>query len=304
LGVKRGLPVHVDACLGGFLLPFIEKLDALTTPENIDLFDFRVPGVTSISADAHKYGYAAKGASVILYSNVKYLRHQFSAATDWCGGVYASPTLAGTRPGGAIAAAWASLHAIGEEGFVENARNLMDVSHKFRERINAIPMLRVLGNPSMSVMAFAAREKGFSIYAVGDILETKRWHIDRLQRPESLHLILNPGHGEVIDEFFTDLRDAVEYVQAHPESAFEGSAPMYGLIAKIPLRRLVKSQVLAIIEKMYSEEGGVPELDAQELTGAESKLETRSSVPGLAIIAMRLRARLARALRGSTRLAG
>ena len=304
LGQQHGLPVHVDACIGGFLLPFIEKLGPDSQIAPITPFDFRVPGVTSISADVHKYGYAAKGASVILYRGMNYLRHQFTAATDWCGGVYASPTLAGTRPGGAIAAAWASLHALGEQGFLDNARAIMATTKRFKEGLEAIPELEVLGCPAMSILAYRSRVRGLSCYAVGDRLDEKHWHVDRLQRPESLHMILNTGHAHIVDEYLRDVREAVEYVKTHPDSAFEGSAPLYGLIAKAPMRKLVKRQVLAIIEKMYTAEGGVPDLGApsEESDEDNSKPETRNpkpdaGIPPLLLKAMKLASRVRRLFR-------
>ena len=110
IALKHKLPLHVDACLGGFLLPFIEEIGYTLPP-----YDFRVPGVTSMSADVHKYGFSAKGASVIVYRSIEYLRHQFFIYEDWRGGVFASPALLGTRPGGTIAAAWAAMVAQGKE---------------------------------------------------------------------------------------------------------------------------------------------------------------------------------------------
>ncbi|MBX7256982.1 MAG: aminotransferase class V-fold PLP-dependent enzyme [Candidatus Hydrogenedentes bacterium] len=298
LGQSRGLPVHVDGCIGGFLLPFVEQLGSAHQIAPIAPFDFRVPGVTSMSADVHKYGYAAKGASVIVYRGMDYLRYQFSAATDWCGGVYASPTLAGTRPGGAIAAAWGALHALGRSGYVENAKGVMVVTKRFYEGINAIPELEVLGKPAMSIIAYGARIPGLSTYAVGDQLEARKWHIDRLQRPESLHMILNPGHAEIVDSYLDDLREAVAYVKDHPDTAFEGSAPLYGLIAKAPMRRLVKRQVLAIVEKMYSAEGGIPDLSAPQADAPTTEnVSTPPALPPLVVKAMKVTSRLKRLFR-------
>ena len=264
LGLKQGLPVHVDACIGSFLLPFIEKIDPAEHLAPITPYDFRVPGVTSVSADLHKYGYSAKGASVILYRGMNYLRHQFSISTDWCGGIYGSPTLAGTRPGGPIAAGWASLHALGEKGLLDTARKTLDVTKRYKEGIESIPELHVLGNPVMSILAYGSRKDGFSTYAVGDFLESNKWHVDRLQRPESLHMILNASHGSVIDAYLTDLRAAVAYVNHHPSAAYEGNAPMYGLIAKAPLRRMVKQQVLHVFETMYSASGNTAPQETHE----------------------------------------
>lgn len=298
LGQARGLPVHVDACIGGFLLPFVEALGPEHQIGAVPSFDFRVPGVTSMSADVHKYGYAAKGASVVMYRGMDYLRHQFSAATDWCGGVYASPTLAGTRPGGSIAAAWGALHALGRAGYLENAKAVMAIAKRFCDGINAVPGLTVLGKPAMSILAYGTSESGLSAYAIGDRLEERKWHVDRLQRPESLHMILNPGHAAILDEYLHDLREAVEYVRTHPSSAFEGSAPLYGLIAKAPLRRLVKSQVLAIVEKMYSAEGGTPNLGALPEPGEGGTTERAApAVPPLLLRFMKLKARLSSMIR-------
>lgn len=131
---EHNLPFHVDSCLGGFLLPFVERLGY-----EIPTFDFRVPGVTSISADIHKYGYSAKGASVLLYRNMDYLKHQFFVHESWPGGVFISPALLGTRPGGAIAAAWASLKAIGMDGYLDLARRVMETTAALQEGIRSIP---------------------------------------------------------------------------------------------------------------------------------------------------------------------
>jgi len=274
LAREHGIALHVDACLGGFLLPWAERVGC-----PLPLWDFRVPGVTSISADVHKYGYAAKGASVIVYRSMDYLRHQFFADTDWCGGVYASTSLPGTRPGGAIAAAWASLKAIGENGFLENARRMLSVTERFREGIRAIPPLEVLGEPPVGVMAFGSSDKRLSGFAIADFLDARGWHVDRLQYPESIHLILNPGHEQVVEEYLGDLRAAVEYVRTHPGASLEGTAPMYGLVAKAPMRRMVKRNVLQVLERLHS--------------GAEDAGDaTRLPAPLLSL--MRWRARLAR----------
>ncbi len=300
LGRERGLPVHVDACLGGFLLPFVERLNPEERIAEIPPFDFRVPGVTSISADLHKYGYAAKGASVILYSDMAYLRHQFNLSTDWCGGIYASPTLAGTRPGGAIAAAWAALHSLGEEGYVSNARAAMETAKTYINGINAIPELEVLGNPPVTIVAYGGHGPDVGAYAVGDQLEARGWHVDRLQRPESLHMILNPGHLRVADAYLTELRDAVEYVKTHPDTAFEGSAPMYGLIAKAPLRRLVRKQVMGIMEQMHAAAGGGKNIGLPaEGAYAEGvpEEEAIAPIPPFLLKAMRVKAQLGRLFR-------
>jgi len=132
LASQYELGFHTDACLGGFILPWAEKLGY-----EVPLFDFRLPGVTSISVDTHKYGYAAKGTSVILYRDSDLRRHQFFVYTDWPGGIYPSPTIAGTRPGGAIAAAWAIMNRLGQEGYLQIADTVMETTTRLKEGIAA-----------------------------------------------------------------------------------------------------------------------------------------------------------------------
>ncbi|HEY0989512.1 MAG TPA: aminotransferase class V-fold PLP-dependent enzyme, partial [Kofleriaceae bacterium] len=148
---RRGLPLHVDACIGGFLLPWLERLGR---PRRLAPWDFRVPGVASISADLHKFAYAGKGASVLLWRSIDGLRSQIFVATDFPGGIYASPTLLGTRPGGPIAAAWAALHALGDRGYLELARAAIDAADRLRAGIAAIPGLVELGPGDATIVAF------------------------------------------------------------------------------------------------------------------------------------------------------
>jgi len=202
LARQRDILCHVDACVGGFILPFVRKL-GYPVPD----FDFRVPGVTSISVDLHKYAYAAKGASVVLYRTKALRRYQFFVTTDWSGGIYASPTMTGTRPGGAIAAAWAVMNYLGEEGYLSLTRAVMETVVKLRDGINALPDLRVLGDPPMSILAIGSDT--LNIYEVADELTLRGWHLDRQQFPPSLHLTVTPAHAAVADQFLSDLETAV-----------------------------------------------------------------------------------------------
>ncbi len=145
----RGILCHVDACMGGFLLPFLHDLGRLHEP-----FDFRVPGVTSMSADVHKYGYASKGVSVILYRTHELARKQLFVTTDWLGGFYASTAMAGTRPAGPIAAAWAALMHIGRAGYLELTRTAHDAALELRAGIESVDALAVRGDPPATVLAF------------------------------------------------------------------------------------------------------------------------------------------------------
>ncbi len=236
LATARGLLCHVDACLGGFVLAFAAEAGG----EAVD-FDFRVPGVTSLSADLHKYGYAAKGASLVLYRDRALRRHQFFATTEWPGGIYGSPTLAGTRPGGAIAAAWAVMNHLGREGYVRLTRVVLDTSCRLRDGIVAIPGLRLLGDPRHSVIAFTG--SGLDVYAVDERLRALGWHLDRLQRPAGLQMIVTPAHAAVVDAFLADLADTTREVREGGLAAAADGA-IYGALTTLPDRGLVRELVL------------------------------------------------------------
>lgn len=274
---------HVDACVGGFVLPFMRKL-GYVVPD----FDLRVPGVTSISADLHKYAYAAKGASVILYRHGALRRHQFCAFTDWTGGIYISPTMAGTRPGGPIAAAWAILNHLGEEGYLAIADTVMKTTKKLKDGVSAIEGLKILGDPEMSVLAIGSDR--LDIYRVADELTLRGWHLDRQQFPPSLHLTVTRAHAQVADQFLEDLRQAVAAVErvgldrlstglkanlartaarllppkllssltAHSAAASglsgtqlpRRSAAMYGMMASLPNRGDLNELVLDLLDRL------------------------------------------------------
>ncbi len=257
LANKYQLGLHVDACVGGFILPWFEKIGEAIPP-----FDFRVPGVTSISADLHKYGYAAKGASVILYRSIEIMRHQLFVSVNFPGGIVMTPGLTGTRPGGAIAAAWATLMSLGQKKYMENAKYLSEIVKRFKEGIKSIPELDIVGEPQGPLFAYYSKSPDVNIYAVADILEGKGWHIDRQQKPASLHFMINPLHGKIIDEYLNDLREAVEKVKANPELAKQATAPVYGMIANVPLRGMVESEVRKIVENIYR--NAAPEINLGE----------------------------------------
>jgi len=240
LAAERGVLFHVDACLGGFLLPFVERLGRPVAP-----FDFRVPGVTSISADIHKYGYAAKGASVVLYRTRALRRHQWFAYGDWPGGLYGSPSMTGTRPGGAIAAAWAVMRYLGEEGYLDLARVTMETTDRLRRGVGETAGLRVLGDPTMSVFAFASDT--VDVYVLGDAMEKRGWKLDRQQRPPCLHLMVTPAHAPVVDEFLADLRACVSTIESTKPTP-EGAAAMYGMLGATPDRSMIGSFILDFMD--------------------------------------------------------
>jgi glutamate/tyrosine decarboxylase-like PLP-dependent enzyme len=240
---EQGVLFHVDACLGGFLLPFARKLG-----HAIAEFDFAVPGVTSLSADLHKYGYAAKGASLVLYRSAELRRYQFFTYADWSGGIYASPSMAGTRPGGAIAAAWAILKYLGEEGYLRLAGTVLDTAKALREGIAAIPGLKLLGEPRLSVFAFASDT--LDVYALGDAMEARGWKLDRQMMPPALHLMVTPAHAAVAGPFLADLRACAASL-AKGEPAPDGSAAMYGMLGAIPDRKEAAGFILQFMDSLY-----------------------------------------------------
>lgn len=231
LAAKKGILCHVDACVGGMMLPFVRALGYDVPP-----FDFAVPGVTSISADLHKYGYAAKGASVVLYRNPELRKFQYFAYTDWPGGIYVSPTMTGTRPGGAIAAAWAIMHRLGIDGYTEITERVMATTVKLRDGINAIDGLEILGKPHMSVMCIASTRDDVDIYEVGDNMSERGWHMDRQQGPNTLHLTINQGHIQAADAFLKDLAECT--VKARVD--FDADAARKEKLKNTVLRGLLK----------------------------------------------------------------
>ncbi|MFX1549431.1 MAG: pyridoxal phosphate-dependent decarboxylase family protein [Promethearchaeota archaeon] len=241
---KRGIGLHIDACLGGFMLPFVKKL-GYQVPD----FDFSVPGVTSISADVHKYGYGAKGASTILYRKERIWKHQFSVYTDWSGGIYISPSMRGTRPGGAIAAAWAAMNHLGVDGYLNLAKTVMTASKKLIEGINKISELYIIGEPVMSVFSFTSDK--IDVYHLGDLLDKKGWHLDRIQFPNALHMMVNPHHAEIVEIFLKDLEETVKEVVENPGKSSEGDAAIYGMVASLPDRDKVKEYIINFLKSQY-----------------------------------------------------
>lgn len=244
LAASRGLPMHVDACVGGYLLPFVRELGY-----PVPAFDFRVPGVTSISADLHKYGFAAKGASTILYSDRALRKYQAYIYSDWPGGLFASMTMLGTRAGGPIAAAWASLHRMGRAGFLKTAGEVMTTTKAFMDGIRKIPGLFILGEPAMSVFAFSSND--VNLFVVADQMEARGWHCDRQQNPTSIHLMITPAHAELADKYLADLADAAAYSRAHPEAASAGTAAMYGMLANVPDPAMLREFLLDFVDGLY-----------------------------------------------------
>lgn len=243
LAREHGVGCHVDACLGGFVLPWAKRL-GYPVPD----FDFRLPGVTSISADTHKYGYAPKGSSVILYRGRQLLHHQYFATADWPGGLCFSPTFAGSRPGALSAGAWAALVAMGEEGYLEATRRILETGRVIKEGIAGIPGLRVLGDP-LWVIAFTADE--LNIFQIMERMGRRGWSLNGLHKPAAVHIAVTLRHTEpgVAERFLADLRAAVAATRERPDEV-TGLAPIYGLAAQLP-GAAVQEMLKAYIDLLY-----------------------------------------------------
>ena len=229
LARDRGIGLHVDGCLGGFLLPWAEDIGYDVPP-----WDFRVDGVTSLSADTHKYGYALKGTSVLLYRSATLRARQWFASTDWPGGLYLSPGLAGSRSGGLIASTWAAMVRMGREGYLERASAILRTNDAIKAAIRAtMPELEIIGDPLfMTSFRSAVGPSGddvIDVYLVNDALKKRGWRMNALQLPPALHFCITgpntrPG---VVEDFLADLREAVDYALEHRgEPAASGA--MYG----------------------------------------------------------------------------
>uniref|UniRef100_A0AAX7V1D6 sphinganine-1-phosphate aldolase n=1 Tax=Astatotilapia calliptera TaxID=8154 RepID=A0AAX7V1D6_ASTCA len=239
LAVRYNIPMHVDACLGGFLIVFMAKAGYPLAP-----FDFRVKGVTSISADTHKYGYAPKGSSVILYSDKKYRQYQYFVAADWQGGIYASPSIAGSRPGGIIAACWATMMYMGENGYVDATKKI----------VSTIKGVFVFGDPEVSVVAIGSDD--FDIFRLSNALTSKGWNLNTLQYPSSIHICCTVLHTQpgVADHFIRDVKEQVAIIMKNPKEKTTGMGAIYGMAQAIPDRSLVTEISRGFLDCLYSTE--------------------------------------------------
>ena len=225
LAASRGVLCHVDACLGGLLLPFWERLGEPVAP-----WDFRVPGVTSISADLHKYGYAFKGASTLLWRNTELYRTQWWLDDGaWGGGLYGAPTTAGTRPAQPIAGAWVALHTLGEEGYLRLAGEVLDARNRLLAGLAGIADLRPTVPPDLSVLEVCSDE--VDLHAVADVMHERGWELDR--QPGGVHLMLSPYHARVVDDLLGALSEAVREVQGGGRAG-SGATATYGTAAPPP----------------------------------------------------------------------
>lgn len=213
LAEKWNLWLHVDAC-HGFLAPFVKELGYPVTE-----FDFAVPSVTTISVDLHKWGFAPKGASVILHRDAESQKYQWFDFSDWQGGRYRSLTFTGTRTGGSVAAAWAVMNYLGQQGYLKIAKAVMETKRAIIQGINAIDGLQIFGEPELGIITFGSQD--FDIFAVADGMDKRKWVTARSSEPPGMHLVISPAHARIVDEFLKDLTQVVRNVKAGKLTATE-----------------------------------------------------------------------------------
>lgn len=210
LAVQHDIGLHVDGCLGGFILPWGQELGY-----DIPLFDFRLPGVTSISADSHKYGYGLKGSSVLSYRDHRLRNYQYFTSTDWPGGKYLSPGLAGSRSGGLIAATWASMVSLGREGYLSYAKQIFETSYAMQDAVKSHDELRLMGAPTW---CFSFTSDVFDIYHVNDFMKERGWRFNGQQYPNAVHMCVTRPQTQpgVVESFANDLAEGVKYALSPP----------------------------------------------------------------------------------------
>ncbi|MBC2717766.1 MAG: aminotransferase class V-fold PLP-dependent enzyme [Desulfobacteraceae bacterium] len=246
LALKYDIGLHADGCLGGFILPWIEKLGY-----DIPVFDFRLPGLTSISADTHKYGFGLKGTSVVLYRNKALRRYQYFDVPDFPGGIYVSPSSSGSRSGGLTASTWASMVYLGEEGYMKAARAMMTVADAIRNGIETIPELILIGD-STFVISFRSEE--IDVFHVNDFMKTKGWRFNVLQLPPALHFCVTMPQTQVPDVagcLIEDLKSGVAYARSRSGTVAETTA-LYGMAGSVENNQVVSELLSAYLDHFYT----------------------------------------------------
>ncbi|PMD46075.1 PLP-dependent transferase [Hyaloscypha variabilis F] len=257
IALRNRVGLHVDCCLGSFLLPFLSQAGFETEP-----FDFRLPGVVSISCDTHKYGFAPKGSSVVLYRSSKLRSYQYYIEPDWCGGLYVSPGMMGSRPGALIAGCWASMMSQGQSGYLEACRQIVGSAKKIETALRSKPFathVQVIGKPLVSVVAFTS--KSLNIWAVADEMSGRGWHLNAMQNPPAIHIAVTMPVAKVDDQLLQDLAEVVQEEVAKLEkrrlegSKEEGtpgdSVALYGVAGSLPSKGVVVKLANGYLDTLY-----------------------------------------------------
>lgn len=254
LACKHKIPLHVDCCLGSFVISYMSKIG-----EDIPKFDFTLPGVTSISCDTHKYGFAPKGSSIIMYRNAELRSCQYYVITDWIGGLYGSPTLSGSRPGALMAGCWTTMVSIGDEGYKKYCKDIIKAARYFKSELQndeELNMdLQIIGDPILSVISF--KSDTLNIYELSDILNKKfDWHLSALQNPPALHIAFTVLSSDikVVDDLIKDLKFAISTLKAQGNnlSASSETAQLYGTAGNVSTTGIVERLIEAFLDTLYT----------------------------------------------------
>ena len=227
LAVSRNIGLHVDNCLGGYLLSYMQREGLYSAP-----FDFAVRGVTSMSVDVHKYGCANKGASVACFRDPALRRATYVPSAEGCEGLYVTPTLQGSRSGATIAAAWATIVHLGDDGYARMARDITACHTKIKANVRAMAPLRLCCDADATVVPICS--DGINVYALASLLEERGWGVFTGQKPPTLTIPVGEQTPAYVDDLLADLRECLAYLIAHPECKASGNAAVYGAAAKMP----------------------------------------------------------------------
>ncbi|MEO2168992.1 MAG: aminotransferase class V-fold PLP-dependent enzyme [bacterium] len=250
LAVEHGIGLHVDGCLGGFILPWGEALGY-----DIPVFDFRLPGVTTISADTHKYGYATKGSSVLSFRNKSLREGLYFMEQEWSGGKYLSPGIAGSRSGGILAATWSSMVSMGRDGYMAYAKKIFETAYAMQDIIRSHPELRIIGKPSF---CFSFLSDEFEIYLLNDFMRTRGWRFNGQQHPNALHMCVTRPQTQdgLVERFAADLEDGIQYARDNVDEQAKSGAVYGGMPKGDPA---VETMVREVMTQMLDAHQALPE---------------------------------------------
>merc|ERR1712150_383213 len=232
LALEHDIQLHVDCCLGSYLVPILKGLGY-----PIPKFAFECPGVSSLSTDTHKYGFSCKGSSVLLFKNEDYRHYCFFSVCDWSGGIYATPSIPGSRAGCISACTWAVMLSLGREGYEKIAKDIIDTTNEIRKGISEMPEYEILGDPCSSVFSWrwapGLQTSAPHLYCIYEAMKTRRWSIKRLQGPKALHMCMTNVHSGKAQSFLTALRESTDEVLANPNK-YRAGAAMYAAGVDVP----------------------------------------------------------------------
>lgn len=258
LALRKKLPLHVDCCLGSFVIASLEKAGFASEP-----FDFRLKGVTSISCDTHKYGFAPKGSSTVLYRSRDLRAYQYFISATWPGGVYGSPSAAGSRPGALIAGCWASMMSVGAAGYVDATHRIVGAAKKIEQALRHHPELaadvEVVGKPLVSVVAFKSARPTFDVHELADVMNEKGWHLNALQSPPAIHIAVTMPIVAAADDLLKDLKSALGEMREQEirdrkegrEKKMGNTVALYGVAGALPDKTVVKELCRGYLDTLY-----------------------------------------------------